>query len=98
METRLQEAESVLGMIQSFPDHRVQSLLGDMAQDPKIRKVFDHVHQGPFGPGGKFRTLDSAPGPSSSSSMAINNVAESKAKTVASCGKLKPCIILTELS
>ncbi|KZS88619.1 hypothetical protein SISNIDRAFT_258541 [Sistotremastrum niveocremeum HHB9708] len=64
METRLQEAEAVLGMIQAFPDHRVQSLLGDMAQDPRTRKVFDHVHQSQFGPGVKFKPLDSAPGPS----------------------------------
>ncbi|KZT38829.1 hypothetical protein SISSUDRAFT_1046430 [Sistotremastrum suecicum HHB10207 ss-3] len=67
VETRLHEVEATLGLMQSLPDARVQSILEDLRQDPYAKSILDRVNNSAFGPasislGAESSGADNQPG------------------------------------
>ncbi|KZS91767.1 hypothetical protein SISNIDRAFT_158844 [Sistotremastrum niveocremeum HHB9708] len=76
METRLQEMEAALGLIQRIPDQNIQSLLEDIAQDPYAKHILDQVRTSPFIPAGGSQGSTVVDPSSSTSSSGIGRIVD----------------------
>ncbi|KZS91526.1 hypothetical protein SISNIDRAFT_551014 [Sistotremastrum niveocremeum HHB9708] len=58
VESRLYEAEAIIGVLQSLPDRGVQYALRQLNSDPLAGRVLDRIANTPFGPLGRNKLKD----------------------------------------
>ncbi|KZS88073.1 hypothetical protein SISNIDRAFT_460127 [Sistotremastrum niveocremeum HHB9708] len=58
LEGRLSEAESILGIFQTFPNATVQNVLDELNKDPLAGRLLERVAHSPFGPFGRMRNSE----------------------------------------